>query len=107
MKIRQDRGLLLAAWQYPQIIEAAGNVISGAPFDDSAEDSTLWADIQKKVTALELAQEQSQALLAEARQALLEVVQPAYQRLIAALEQQSALAGSDDGVWNVVNDRAS
>ena len=99
MAIRTEKQMLLADWQYPQIIEAARNVIQGAPFTEEGGDSTLWADFQGKVNALDITPEQRARLLAEARKALLESVQPAYERLIAAVEAQSALASGDDGVW--------
>ncbi len=99
LHIRGEKKLLLADWQYPQIIESACNVISGAPFDDSTEDSTLWADFRKKVAALALPEEQQDELLARARKALLKQVRPAYERLIAALERQAGYASGDDGVW--------
>ncbi|MAL96136.1 MAG: DUF885 domain-containing protein [Haliea sp.] len=99
VRIRGEKNLLLADWQYPQMIESARNVISGAPFDDSGSDSTLWEDFQGKVADLEVEPEVRERLLAEAREALLEVVQPAYQELIAALEAQSEDAPDADGVW--------
>ena len=99
VRIRGEKNLLLADWQYPQMIESARNVISGAPFDDSGSDSTLWEDFQGKVADLEVEPEVREQLLAEAREALLEVVQPAYQELIAALEAQSEDAPDADGVW--------
>jgi uncharacterized protein (DUF885 family) len=99
LRIRQEKELLMADWQYPQMIQAARNVISGTPYDDSGKDSTLWADFNNKVAALELPEQQRTELLAQARQAMLEVVLPAYQRLITALEAQASLANSDDGVW--------
>jgi len=106
MAIRTEKLLLLADWQYPQIIEAARNVIQGAPFTEEGGDSTLWADFQGKVNALDITPEQRTRLLAEARKALLESVQPAYERLIAAVEAQSALASGDDGVWKFDNGEA-
>jgi uncharacterized protein (DUF885 family) len=99
LQIRQQKNLLLADWQYPQMITAARNVISGVPYDDSGADSTLWADFQAKVAALELPAEQRDALLVQARTAMVEVVEPAYQRLIAELEKQAAVAPDADGVW--------
>ncbi|GAB3316215.1 DUF885 domain-containing protein [Haliea atlantica] len=99
VRIRGEKNLLLADWQYPQMIESARNVISGAPFDDSGSDSTLSEDFQGKVADLEVEPEVREQLLAEAREALLEVVQPAYQELIGALEAQSEDAPDADGVW--------
>jgi uncharacterized protein (DUF885 family) len=51
------------------------------------------------VAALEVDESTREDLLARAREALLETVQPAYQRLIAAIAQQSREASGDDGVW--------
>jgi uncharacterized protein (DUF885 family) len=70
----------------------------GAPFD-AGDDSPVWADFQAKVAALELSREERQLLLDQARAALLEDFQPAYLRLVNALEQQAALAPAEDGVW--------
>jgi len=99
MRIRQEKNFLLADWQYPKMIESSRNVITGAPFDKSNRDSTIWADFQGKVAALDIEASEKDRLLAEARTALLESVQPAYQRLIAELEVQAADAPDADGVW--------
>ena len=103
LHIREQKNLLLADWQYPQMIEASKNIISGVPYDDSGVDSTLWIDFQQKLDGLEMAAQQREALLEAARTALIDVVKPAYQRLIAALEKQGAMASGDDGVWKFDN----
>ncbi|WP_229801659.1 DUF885 domain-containing protein [Halioglobus japonicus] len=97
-RIREKKDMFLADWAYPQMIEAAGNVISGAPFDDG-EDSTIWADFQAKLTAIDLPAEERAELLELGRAALLSSLAPAYQRLIAELEHQAPLAPAKDGVW--------
>ena len=99
MAIRTEKGLLLADWQYPQMLEAAQNVITGAPYDDSGTDSALWGDFKTKVAALNVDDPMRQALLDEAESVLVEVVKPAYQRLIAAIAQQAQEAADADGVW--------
>lgn len=99
MAIRTEKGLFLADWQYPQMLEAAQNVITGAPYDDSGTDSTLWEDFKGKVAALDLEDDGRAVLLDEARSALKNVVKPAYQRLIAAIAQQAQKATDADGVW--------
>ncbi|MEM6544187.1 MAG: DUF885 domain-containing protein [Pseudomonadota bacterium] len=98
LTIRSEAGMLLADWQYPKMIEAARNVISGIPFDGE-QDSTLWADFKKKVDALNLSKIQHDELLADARAALTNDLKPAYERLINALEKQSLDAPDADGVW--------
>ncbi len=103
MRIRHERNLLLADWQYPQMIQASKNIISGAPYDVEGGDSTLWADFQAKVAKLDIDDQQRSALLAKARKAMIEVVKPAYLRLIAELEVQAAVAPDADGVWKFDN----
>lgn len=100
LNLRTEQGFMLVDWMYPQILQAAQNVISGAPFDDSTgEDSAIWADIQEKVASLDVEDAQKQRLVAEAKAALQEDVLPAYQRLMTAIEKQSEQAHTDDGVW--------
>jgi uncharacterized protein (DUF885 family) len=106
MRIRQKKALLLADWQYPQIVESASNIISGAPYDDSGGDSTLWADFQKKLALLDIEQAQREELLDQARTAFLEQVKPAYERLITELEREAPMASGDDGVWKFKNGEA-
>ncbi|WP_300532101.1 DUF885 family protein [Maricaulis sp.] len=92
-------GVYTPRWTYQPMIETSRNVISGAPFDDSAEDSPLMGDFRRKVTALELSEEETARLIGEAEAALTGVVQPAYERIIALFEEQEAVASEDDGVW--------
>lgn len=99
LEIRTEKGLTLTDWQYPKIVQSARNVITGVPYDDSGEDSTLWADFQDKVAGLALDEETRERLLEEARTALVEVVEPAYERLIAAVEAQAEAASEADGIW--------
>ncbi|MBA6414337.1 DUF885 domain-containing protein [Parahaliea sp. F7430] len=99
LEIRESKNLLLADWQYPQMVQSSKNIISGAPFDDSGEDSTIWDDFQSKVAALDVSDSEREQLLSDARKALVDVVKPAYEQLIAALEQQAEKASGDDGVW--------
>jgi uncharacterized protein (DUF885 family) len=99
LRIRQQKNFLLADWQYPKMIDASRNVITGVPFDDSGEDSAIWSDFQGKVGALAIDAAEKERLLTEARTALRGVVKPAYQRLIAELKTQAADAPDADGVW--------
>lgn len=99
LDIRSEKNFLLAAWQYPQIIQAAENVVTGFPFDTSAEDSVIWADFSSKVGALDIDGDTRDQLLETARTALVDVVGPAYKQLIAVLQAQSENASDADGVW--------
>jgi len=94
-----ELGVYTPRWTYQPMIATSRNIITGAPFDESGEDSPLMGDFRRKVTGLELSEEETNRLLDEAAAALTEVVAPAYDRIIALFEEQEAVANDDDGVW--------
>lgn len=93
-------------WSYAQMIDTSRNIISGAPFDDSGEASTLLADFNKKVDALDADDATKADLRARAEKALLTSVKPAYEALIAMFEAQQESATDDDGAWKLPNGEA-
>ena len=101
LRIRADKGVFPPKWAYDQMIQASRNVISGNPFEESATDSTIWADFQKKVDKLGLTNTEKSGLLTGARTALQNSVLPAYQKMIAELEKQRELSPEGDGIWRL------
>ena len=101
LKIRQENGVFPPKWAYDQMIQASSNVISGNPFEESAEDSTIWADFKNKVDKLGLSNAEKTGLLTRASDALQNAVQPAYRKIIKELEVQRALSPEGDGVWRL------
>jgi uncharacterized protein (DUF885 family) len=99
LELRAQRGFLLPAWSYPKILQGAGQVIRGLPFDESEPVSSLWADFSGKLAVLQLAPEQAEAMLQLARTALLNEVKPAYLRLMKTLSDHAQRADNADGVW--------
>ena len=99
LKLREELGVVPPRFVFPMAIESCRNIISGAPFDESGEDSALWGDFRKKLQALNMEEPQKVMLQKKASEALVEVVKPAYDRLIAFLEKQEAKATTEDGVW--------
>ena len=99
LKMREKLGVLPPKFVFPRAIESCRNVITGAPFDDSAEDSALWEDFRSKLQKLDLGEPRKVQLQTEARDALVDLVKPAYERLIAFLQEQGSRATTDDGVW--------
>jgi uncharacterized protein (DUF885 family) len=97
---RAAAGVMPPKWVYPYVISDARNLITGAPFGPG-EDSPLWADFEEKVGKLEIPAAEKQRLTAQAREALLQDVAPAYRKLIAQMEAQRAVAPTDDGVWRL------
>lgn len=80
-----ERGIRAPKFAYQGVIEQSRKVITGAPFDDG-DDSALWADLQAKADALAesgaVTAERADELKQQARQALLEQIQPAYGRIL-------------------------
>ncbi|GER08136.1 hypothetical protein JCM17843_24460 [Kordiimonadales bacterium JCM 17843] len=101
MKEREDMGIMPPKFVYPIVIEATRNVITGAPFGDSDENSALMDDIESKIAKLDLPEDEAADLTARARAALKDVFGPAYERLIAEMERQEKIATTDDGVWKL------
>ena len=78
-------GIRAPKFQIERVIDGSNTIVSGAPFGPGA-DSPLWADVKAKtealVTAGKLPRADADALLAQARTALLGI-KPAYDRVIA------------------------
>ncbi|GAK32867.1 hypothetical protein AQ1_00742 [alpha proteobacterium Q-1] len=106
VKKSEELGVVPPRFVYPLVIEASRNVITGAPFDESGENSALWDDFNEKLASLDLSEDEATALREQARDALLTSVQPAYERLITELERQEQIATTDDGVWKLPNGEA-
>ncbi|MCC5825770.1 DUF885 family protein [Alkalimonas sp.] len=102
---RAEKGIIIPRFVFPYVLNDSRNVISGAPFDDS-DDNLIWADFQRKVSALPLSADEQQLLLNEAELALITSVKPAYQQLIAYLKQLEQRAGDKDGVWRLPDGQA-
>lgn len=99
LKMREKLGILPPKFVFPRAIESSRNVILGAPFDDSGEDSALWEDFRTKLQKIDLSEPRKVQLQTEAWDVLVDVVKPAYERLITFLEDQGSRATTDDGVW--------
>lgn len=97
---RAEAGVIPPDWVFPYVLSDTRNVITGAPFTEG-EDAPLFADLQTKVNALEISDEEKADLIARGRAALLESVGPAYERLYAMLERHQAMAPTDDGIWRL------
>lgn len=95
---REALGIVAPKFVYPYVLNDSAQVISGAPFDNG-EPSALWADFQGKVGKLEIEAAQRDALLASGRDALVNVVKPAYERLMTHVQALASRASTDDGVW--------
>jgi uncharacterized protein (DUF885 family) len=95
-KASQAAGVNPPRFQIETIIEGSRKLTSGAPFGEGP-DAALWADVKAKtaglVTGGKLSQAEADALLGEARAAIL-ATQPAYAKVIAWAEGSLATAPS-------------
>ncbi len=90
----------LPASLYPLLIEGSRQIISGAPFDDGA-DNPVWSSVRERLQQGTLERAARDAYLERARVALLGPYREAYQSLIATLVEHQSGAGHDGGVWQM------
>ena len=95
------QGIAPPKFVYPYVVEDAGNVIQGRPFDDGPADSVLLADFRAKVGKLGIDAARREQLIGRAELALLESVEPAYDAVIAWAKETEKAASTDDGVWRL------
>ncbi|RUO28226.1 DUF885 domain-containing protein [Aliidiomarina sanyensis] len=97
---RAEKGIRPPDFAYKGAIEQLANLIKGAPFaDNGGERSPLYADVYQKAMALYengvLSQEQVEAHLQDARDALTNSVGPGYMEMITWLETDLENAASN------------
>jgi uncharacterized protein (DUF885 family) len=105
LKARAARGIVSPRFVFEPSIDNTRAVITGAPFDDGA-DNPVWADVQRKVAALEADQATKDRLLTSARAALTGPYRHGYETVLTALDEVRPMADSDAGVWRLPNGEA-
>ncbi|MBY8336584.1 DUF885 domain-containing protein [Alteriqipengyuania sp. NZ-12B] len=90
---RADAGVMPPDWVYPYVISDVRNLL------DAGENSAVLEDFRGKVEALDLSAADTAALEAAAIKAWNASAVPAYQRLLAEMKRQQAIAPTDDGIW--------
>jgi len=96
-----SKGVLPPKFVFPYVIEDAGNIIAGRPFDDGETDSPLLADFRAKVGKLAIDEARREKLLAQAELVLLTSVKPAFDSVIAWATEMEKTATEDDGIWKL------
>lgn len=104
LRQRAAAGVISPYFVFEPSIANTRNVISGAPFDDGA-DNPVWADFQKKVAALDADAATKERLLTDGRAALTGEWKRGYEHVLAALAEVQAQAtvmpDRDGGVWRL------
>lgn len=96
IRAAEDQGIIPPAFVYAPVRESIRAILSGAPFTATG-DSPLWEDFNRKLDNLGLYPSTRALLERRARSALLQQVQPAYEQLLAALQEQQQRAPAHQG----------
>lgn len=104
---RAANGVTLPLFAYPRLTASAQSQLTGAPFEDGAEDSALFADFKSKVEALDIDDAAKADLIMRAEDALLNVYVPAMERYMAALARMESISDDRAGVWKLPNGEAA
>ena len=99
---REQAGILIPKFVFDHVINDSQNLITGYPFTEDPS-STLYDDFSKKISALNISENDEEKLIKDAEIALMEAVKPAYENLITFLKSQYNRATTDDGVWKWPN----
>lgn len=90
---RAENGVMPPKWVYPYVISDIENLIDGA------DGNAILADFDAKIQKLEVDDTIRAGLFGGAKDAWWDTAVPAYQRLLAEMKRQQAIAPTDDGVW--------
>lgn len=92
---RANNGVMPPRWVYAYVISDIENLLA------TGNDNAVLEDIAGKVAALDLPAADSADLVARAQLAWHDSARPAYQRLLAEMQHQQAIAPTDDGIWRL------
>ncbi len=99
METAAAKGVVPTSFSFDPVITDAKNVIKGAPYDPSGEDSAIWADFKGKVEKLSATPAVKKKLIADGEKALTGVVRPSVEKFIAKVEGLRAKSVGPNGVW--------
>ena len=105
MREQAAAGIIPNAVNFAPARADARAIITGAPFD-AGPDSTLLADIRKKVTALSIPAADKAQLIADAEVALKGPFRHGYDTLLATLDAIEPLATGNFGAWHLPDGEA-
>lgn len=96
-------GVVPTSFSFAPVIEDAGNVLKGAPFDDSGDDSAIYADFKSKVDALEIDDAEKERLKGEAAAALVGPFQEGINAFVARVKELEDQSQGANGLWKLPN----
>lgn len=99
LEARKKAKIIAPKFVFAHVIRDSRNIISGQPFDMEGKDSALLEDFKKKLNKLEIDENQQHKLIANAEKALVEVVGPAYEKLVMYVTDLEKFADTRAGAW--------
>ena len=99
LKLREEKGVLPPAFVYPRVLESCQNLLKGAPFE-KGKPSAILADFDVKVDNLDISESSKKELKSKAIEALMKVVKPSYEKLMAYLQDQQVRVTENNGIWD-------
>jgi len=100
LSIRADKGIIAPKFVFAHSIRDSQNIIAGIG-EESEEENPLVADFKAKVDKLALDESVAAQLMTELNAALVNQFVPAYEKLIATLEQLEARSEGNFGAWKL------
>ncbi len=101
MDLAAARGIVPTSYSFDPVLTDARNVLKGAPFDGSAEDSAMLADLRAKVGKLEIADTEKKRLVDAGIVALQGPVRRGLDATIARIEDLRSQSHGPYGVWKL------
>ena len=92
---RADKGVMPPKWVYPYVISDIQNLL------DAGDGNAILADLAGKVEKLDLPADTKAGINGGAKDAWWDSAVPAYQRLLAEMQRQQAIAPTEDGIWRL------
>ena len=96
---RADNGVMPPKWVYPYVINDIENILG------AGDENAILKDFGEKVSQIESLKATSgaeqAALVQRGVKAWHDHAKPAYERLLAEMKRQEAIAPTDDGVWRL------
>jgi len=92
-RARADKGVMPPKWVYPYVISDIENLLG------AGDGNAILTDLAAKVAKLDLGADTKAGINGGAKDAWWDSAAPAYQRLLAEMQRQQAIAPTGDGIW--------
>ncbi len=90
---RADKGIMPPGWVYPYVIDDIENLLS------AGNENAVLEDFAEKVNGTDIPVPLKEGLKMDAATAWQTSARPTYERLLAEMKRQQAIAPTQDGVW--------